>query len=119
MRGEHPTLSRTLWNSFRRNVFLSAQSSIRLFQLFAFGGCLWASVNLPLAQCASVIAFAVFAVSSSDGRQRMRLLRGELLGNVPSQIFEILVTLVALSMRLSPIERDLVAAGLLNLLYRF
>lgn len=49
----------------------------------------------------------------------MRLLRGELLGNVPSQIFEILVTLVALSMRLSPIERDLVAAGLLNLLYRF
>lgn len=119
MRGDPPLLSRILRNSVRRNIFLSPQPSARLSQLFAFGGCLWASVNLPLAQCASVIAFAVFAVLSGNGVRRARLLRGAFLRNAPSQIFETVVTVVALTMRLSPLERDLVAASLLNLLYRF
>lgn len=119
MRGHPPTLSRILWNSVRRNIFLSAQSSARHSQLFAFGGCLWASAYLRLAQCASVIAFAVFAVRSGNGVRRAPLLQGAFLRNAPSRIFETVVTLVALSMRLSPLERDLVAASLLNLLYRF
>ncbi|MCW0197131.1 hypothetical protein [Sphingopyxis sp.] len=119
MRGDPPILSRILWNSLRRNIFLSAQPSARLSQLFAFGCCLWASVNLPLALCASVIAFAVFAVLSGNGVRRAPLLQGAFLRNAPFQIFETVVTLVALTMRLSPLERDFVAASLLNLLYRF
>lgn len=119
MRGDPPTPSRILSNSVRRNIFLSAQPSVRLSQLFAIGGCLWAWGNLPLAQCASVIALAVLAALSGDGVRRARSLRGVFLRNAPSRIFETVVTLVALAMRLSPLERDLVAASLLNLLYRF
>src|SRR3546814_8024708 len=56
---------------------------------------------------------------SGNGVRRAPLLQGAFLRNAPFQIFETVVTLVALTMRLSPLERDFVAASLLNLLYRF
>src|SRR3546814_5178263 len=92
MRVYPSSLCRILLNRLRRNIFLTAQTSARLSHLFAFGCCLWASVNLPLALCASGIAFAVFSVLSGNGVRRAPLLQGAFLRNAPFQIFETVVT---------------------------
>lgn len=120
MRAERPTFSLIVRNSSRKNALLPTEEGIeRLSLAIAFGCCIWASSKLPPTQFASVVVLAILIAVSGDGGQRTRLLRDKSLCNAGSLIFETMVTLMALSMRLSPLERDFVAASLLKLLYRF
>ncbi len=73
---------------------------------------------MPRFLVVAVAAFAVIGLVSGEVSEGKRFRRREPLVSAPLSAFETMVTLVALSMRLSPIERDFVAASLLALSFR-
>lgn len=74
---------------------------------------------MPRFLVVAVAAFAVIELVSGKVSEGKRFRRREPLVSAPLPAFETMVTLVALSMRLSPVERDFVAASLLALSFRF
>jgi hypothetical protein len=73
---------------------------------------------MPRFLVVAVAAFAVIELVSGEVGEGKRFRRRDPLVSAPLPAFETMVTLVALSMRLSPIERDFVAASLLALSFR-
>lgn len=73
---------------------------------------------MPCSLVVAVVTLAALGLLPGEAGERKRLWRREPFFSAPSPVFETMVTLVALSMRLSPIERDFVAAGLFALLSR-
>ena len=121
MRAERRTDARPSQISGRRYAFGSSRKDKGLFPLAFALGC-WAFASpaaLPRFLVVAVAIFAAFELVSGEVSERKRLRRRGLLANAPLPVFETMVTLVALSMRLSPIARDFVAASLFTLSCRF
>ncbi|HEX2812598.1 MAG TPA: hypothetical protein VHO04_07940 [Sphingopyxis sp.] len=74
---------------------------------------------MPRFLVVAIAIFAAFELAPGEVSERKELRRCGLLVKVPFLAFETMATLVALSMRLSPVERDLVTASLFTLSCRF
>ncbi len=88
--------------------------------VLALGCCAWAlPATISPFLVVAVVAFAILGPVSGDVGERKPLWRRGSLFHAPVAVFETMITLAALSMRLSPIERDFVAASLFTLACRF
>jgi len=123
MRAERQPPLRIDWMSRRKYAIRPSNDDIDFHPLvLGIGCCLWASPgimpSLLFVGCAAGVAVAIAVLEPIFDERRLSSIRGQLFDG-PSLAFETFVTLVALSMRLSPIERDFVAASFFTLLCRY